>query len=107
MGFYYIYKVKAGESYRITWASYGDCDEESLGRFAAAVSVTAYYANEFSKSDDIEEYIVKYQNYGYKTPVDFVATKDDFIIVEVRNRGYNSQNTPGIYDIGIYKMLEN
>lgn len=104
---YYIYKVKAGDSYRITWASQGDCDEESLGRFACPVSVTAYYANEFSKSDDIEEYIVKYQNYGYKTPVDFVATKDDFIIVEVRNRGYNSQNTPGIYDIGIYKMLEN
>ena len=46
------------------------------------------------------------QNYGYKKPVNFTAAKDDYIIIEVNNRQYNSAGIPSVYEIGVYPINE-
>lgn len=101
---YYCYNVIAGKNYQIAWTSSGD--EPKSSNSSAAISVTGYYSSELQNPITKDNSIVYNQNYGYKTPVNFTAAKDDNIIIEVTNRSYSSNNTFSIYDIGVYPVTE-
>ena len=102
---YYCYKVSAGKNYQIAWTSSGD-ERSSTSGFSASISVTSYYSSELPDPITTDNSIVYNQNTGYNKPVSFTATKDDYIIIEVTNRQYSSNDTPGMYDIGVYEVSE-
>lgn len=102
---YYCYKVSAGKNYQIAWTSSGDGRSSTSG-FSASISVTSYYSSELPDPITTDNSIVYNQNTGYNKPVSFTATKDDYIIIEVTNREYSSNDTPGMYDIGVYEVSE-
>ena len=97
---YYCYKIEKGINYQMVWASDGDWDTSSSA-FAGAVSVTSYYSSELQNDIDKTNSIVYSQNYGYKNPIKFTATKDEYIIIEVASR----QSTIGMYKFGIYPLI--
>lgn len=93
----YSYKVTKDQNYEIKWAAEGDYSD-SYGNYLtgtmAPVSVTSFYAS------NMNNYIVNNKNYGCKTPVDFTAEEDGYVIIIVASRGTNY----GGYKLGIYPV---
>lgn len=94
----YSYRVTKDQNYEIKWAADGDYSDSYYGNYLtgtmAPVAVTSFYAS------DMNNFIVNNKNYGCKTPVDFTATEDGYVIIIVASRG----TSYGGYKLGIYPV---